>query len=123
MLQDKLAVITGAARGIGRAIGVEITANGADVRHRDRGVRLASIERGTSHTGRARRDCPDVQELRPARRGHQGRHLRDIDALRHIADRIERDYGKIDIVVANAGALPTLAPASIKQPSKSKDKP
>jgi NAD(P)-dependent dehydrogenase (short-subunit alcohol dehydrogenase family) len=31
MLQDKVAVVTGAARGIGRAIAVEMAANGADV--------------------------------------------------------------------------------------------
>jgi hypothetical protein len=31
MLSDKVAVVTGAARGIGRAIAVELTANGADV--------------------------------------------------------------------------------------------
>jgi 3-oxoacyl-ACP reductase-like protein len=31
MLQDKVAIVTGAARGIGRAIAVEMAANGADV--------------------------------------------------------------------------------------------
>ena len=31
MLKDKVAVVTGAARGIGRAIAVEMAANGADV--------------------------------------------------------------------------------------------
>ena len=31
MLQNKVAVVTGAARGIGRAIAVEMAANGADV--------------------------------------------------------------------------------------------
>src|SRR3984885_389806 len=31
MLQDKVAVVTGAARGIGRAIAVEMAAHGADV--------------------------------------------------------------------------------------------
>ena len=31
MLSDKVAVVTGAARGIGRAIAVEMAANGADV--------------------------------------------------------------------------------------------
>ena len=31
MLQDKVAVVTGAARGIGRAIAVEFAANGANV--------------------------------------------------------------------------------------------
>ncbi len=28
--------------------------------------------------------------------------IRDIGALRQIADKVEKDYGKIDIVVANA---------------------
>ena len=31
MLTDKIAMVTGAARGIGRAIAVEMAANGADV--------------------------------------------------------------------------------------------
>jgi len=29
-------------------------------------------------------------------------HIRDISALRSVADQVERDFGKIDIVVANA---------------------
>jgi NAD(P)-dependent dehydrogenase (short-subunit alcohol dehydrogenase family) len=86
MLQDKVAVVTGAARGIGRAIAVEMAANGAH-------VVVVGIAGQVS-----------VQMIKSFGRPSEGikADIRDIAALRQIADKVERDYGKIDIVVANA---------------------
>jgi len=65
MLQDKVAVVTGAARGIGRAIAVEMAANGADVIAVDIcGQGLAGLERRSRHSGGARRNGPVDQILR-----------------------------------------------------------
>jgi len=93
-------VVTGAARGIGRAVAVEMAANGADViavelprRFRQLRMRfqqppgnLTKPSGKSRHTAVAERPCA----------------IRDIAALRHVADHVEREYGKIDVVVADA---------------------
>jgi NAD(P)-dependent dehydrogenase (short-subunit alcohol dehydrogenase family) len=101
-LMGKVAVVTGAARGIGRAIAVEFAANGADVIAID-------IAGPVSPASDAKPALPaELEEtLRQVkaygRRGETIRaDIREIAALRAAADRIEKTYGRIDIVVANA---------------------
>jgi len=102
MLQGKVAVVTGAARGIGRAIAVEYAANGADVVCLD-------ICGFVSTASNAKPATPaDLDETVRQIKGY-GREgeaikadIRDIAALRRIADDVDHRYGKIDIVVADA---------------------
>jgi NAD(P)-dependent dehydrogenase (short-subunit alcohol dehydrogenase family) len=101
-LGGKVAVVTGAARGIGRAIAVEFAANGAD-------VVVIDIAGPVSVASDAKPATPgDLEEtLRQVkaygRRGEAMKmDIRDLDALRTAADRVEATYGKIDIVVADA---------------------
>jgi NAD(P)-dependent dehydrogenase (short-subunit alcohol dehydrogenase family) len=101
-LGGKLAVVTGAARGIGRAIAVEFAANGAD-------VVVLDIAGPVSVASDAKPATPgDLEEsLRQVKAyGRKGESIRidirDIAALRKAADHIDSTYGKIDIVVANA---------------------
>jgi len=101
-LAGKVAIVTGAARGIGRAIAVEFAANGADVVALD-------IAGPVSPTADA---IPATEaELAETVAGiqHYGRRamaikadIRDITSLRRIAGQFDAAYGKIDIVVANA---------------------
>jgi NAD(P)-dependent dehydrogenase (short-subunit alcohol dehydrogenase family) len=101
-LTGKVAVVTGAARGIGRAIAVEFAANGADVIVLDIAgpVSIASDAKPAT--------TADLEEtLRQVKAyGRKGESLRvdirDIGALRQAADHVESTYGKIDVVVANA---------------------
>jgi NAD(P)-dependent dehydrogenase (short-subunit alcohol dehydrogenase family) len=102
MLQDKVAVVTGAARGIGRAIAVEMAANGAD-------VVVIDIAGKVSPASNAEPATPEeldktVEMIKSFGRRSEGikADIRDSETLRQIADRIEQTYGKIDIVVANA---------------------
>jgi NAD(P)-dependent dehydrogenase (short-subunit alcohol dehydrogenase family) len=102
MLDGKVAVVTGAARGIGRAIAVEFAANGADVVAVDIAGPVSTASNAIPATS-AELDQTVAQIRKYGRRGEGIKaDIRDIAALRAIADKVEQDYGKIDIVVANA---------------------
>ena len=101
-LTGKVAVVTGAARGIGRAIAVELAANGADIVALD-------IAGPVSHASNAKPATPaDLDETVRQVKSYGRRcepvkaDIRDIAALRRAADKTEADFGKIDILVANA---------------------
>jgi NAD(P)-dependent dehydrogenase (short-subunit alcohol dehydrogenase family) len=101
-LAGKVAVVTGAARGIGRAIAVEFAANGADVVAIDIAGPVSSASNAIPATPEELAET--VRQIQAyGRKGESIRaDIRDIAALRTAADKIETDYGKIDIVVANA---------------------
>jgi len=101
-LAGKVAVVTGAARGIGRAIAVEFAANGATVIALDIAGPISPTADAIPATE------ADLAETL-AQIQHYGRRgsavkadIRDIAALRRIADQVEGEHGRIDIVVANA---------------------
>jgi NAD(P)-dependent dehydrogenase (short-subunit alcohol dehydrogenase family) len=90
MLQDKVALVTGAGSGIGRAIALAMAAEGATVAAAD--IDLAAAQRTADQAaGNARRaiaveaDCGDVAS---------------IDAM---VTRAVADLGRLDIIVNNAG--------------------
>lgn len=102
MLLDKVAVVTGAARGIGRAIAIEMAANGADVVAVDIAGHVSPASNAAPATPQELEET--VRMIRSLGRRCEGirADIRDISAMRELADRIEQSYGKIDIVVANA---------------------
>jgi NAD(P)-dependent dehydrogenase (short-subunit alcohol dehydrogenase family) len=102
VLTDKIAVVTGAARGIGRAIAVEMAANGADVVALDIVGPVSTASNAVPATPEELDET--IRQIRSYGRRAEGikADIRDIAALRTIADHVEKTYGKIDIVVANA---------------------
>ena len=102
MLAGKTAVVTGAARGIGRAIAVEFAANGADVVALDIAGPVTTASNAKPATPADLAET--VRQVRAyGRRGDAVQaDIRDIGRLRAVADQVERDHGKIDIVVADA---------------------
>ena len=90
-LQHKTAIITGANRGIGRAIAIALAGEGAScvLCARDE-QKLASVEREITAAGGAACSLP--------------RDLRVPDAPSQLVDFAIARYGRVDIVVNNAGA-------------------
>jgi short-subunit dehydrogenase len=97
---DKVVMITGASSGIGRGLAIELGRRGARVGLLARRLDLleqivAEIE---ALRGKALALPVDVQ---------------DVDAVREAADLLRSEFGRIDVLIANAGIGATSDPASL----------
>ncbi len=101
-LRGKVAVITGAARGIGRSIALAMAANGADIVGIDINAAVAAVVEYIASTPG---DLEETGKLVRARGrkflGIQA-DIRNLGALRAAAQQAEQAMGHVDIVVANA---------------------
>lgn len=102
-LEGKVAVITGAARGIGRAAAIALAMAGAQIV----GIDIcAPVDPRSGVTPATREDLAETGRL-VAGTGHSWREFvldqRDLGALRTVATGIEAECGGVDILFANAG--------------------
>ncbi len=92
-IAGRVALVTGAARGIGRATAAALLETGARVALTDVDGSLVSITAGTLDPRRTRTRA-------------YGLDVRDADAFTEVVRRTEHELGPIDILVNNAGIMP-----------------
>jgi 3-oxoacyl-[acyl-carrier protein] reductase len=85
-LENQIALVTGAARGIGKAIADAFAANGARVLYTD--IDLATATESAAQSGRGQALALDVT---------------DAAQVEAVMDRVVRECGRLDILVNNAG--------------------
>src|SRR6187549_1631807 len=99
-LEGKVALVTGAGRGIGRALAVALAAQGAAI-------------------GALARSAEELDRLVTEIKRRDGRAIAlptdvtDAAAVQRSVDRTAREFGGLDIVFANAGVAP--APQSLSE--------
>jgi NAD(P)-dependent dehydrogenase (short-subunit alcohol dehydrogenase family) len=104
-LAGKVALITGAARGIGRATAVELARQGADIALLD----IADPEAIPALKGYRLASRADLDEATRLVRAESVRalplvaDLRDREGMRRAAEMVVQELGGLDILVANAG--------------------
>lgn len=96
-LSGKIALVTGASRGIGAATAQALAAAGAHVIITGRDVKaLEGVEQAIHEAGGTATIAPmDLLEQ---------------DAITRLAEAVAGRWGKLDVMVINAGILPTLMP-------------
>jgi len=101
LLEDKVVIVTGASRGIGRAIAVESARHGADVIVNYYSAADASIHRD-----------PAVEEVLAeiASLGRRGvaveGNVADPETATRLVDAAVSNFGKVDVLASNAGICP-----------------
>src|SRR6059058_3627757 len=102
-LSGRIAVVTGAARGIGRAAAVALARAGADVVGIDIAGTVSSILDFPPATPADLDETGRTVQASGARWQSHIVDQRDLPALRTVAGTVEREWGGIDVVLANAG--------------------
>lgn len=91
LLENKVALVTGAARGIGKAIALELAKNGADIAFTD--LNRNEIMEATE---------AEISALGVKCKGYAS-NAADFAQTHTVVEQILADFGKIDVLVNNAG--------------------
>jgi citronellol/citronellal dehydrogenase len=98
-LRGRVAVVTGASRGIGRALAIRVAREGADV------AVAAKSEQSTERLPGSIHETADAIRALGRRALPFPTDVRDADAVRRLIESTVAEWGRIDILVNNAGAI------------------
>ncbi|PWB83518.1 MAG: oxidoreductase [Methylocystaceae bacterium] len=102
-LSNRLALVTGASRGIGRAVALELARQGAHV------IALARTQGALEFLDDDIRAIGGEATLVPA-------DLTDFDAIDRLGEQLYERWGRLDILIGNAGLLGPLTPLAHVDP-------
>jgi NAD(P)-dependent dehydrogenase (short-subunit alcohol dehydrogenase family) len=102
-LRGRIALITGASRGIGRAVALELAKSGAHI------IALARTQGALEDLDDAIRAAGSEATLTPC-------DVKDFDALDRLGRAIYDRWGRLDIFIGNAGALGPITPLGHVEP-------
>lgn len=91
LLQDKVVLVTGASRGIGRAIATHLAAHGAHIAF----TYLSSVEKGEALAA-------ELQALGVKAKGYRS-DASDFQAAEALVTEVVQDFGQLDVLINNAG--------------------
>jgi citronellol/citronellal dehydrogenase len=98
-LRGRVALVTGASRGIGKALAVRLAREGADV------VVAAKSQQSTERLPGSIHETADEIRAAGARALAVAVDIRDEEAIRKTIERTIEEFGRLDILVNNAGAI------------------
>src|SRR4051794_15176193 len=98
-LRGRVAVVTGASRGIGRALAIRLAQEGADV------AIGAKSEQSTERLPGSIHETADAIRALGRRALAVPTDVRDEAAIRNLIERTVSELGRVDILVNNAGAI------------------
>lgn len=108
LLEGSIALVTGASRGIGRAVAMELARAGAHI------IALARTQGGLEELDDAIRSAGSEATLVPC-------DLKDFAALDRLGAAIFERWGKLDILIGNGGVLGPLSPLAHVEPKQWED--
>ncbi len=91
LLQDKVVLVTGASRGIGRAIATHLATHGAHIAF----TYLSSVEKGEALSA-------ELQALGVKAKGYRS-DASDFQAAESLVTDVVQDFGQLDVLINNAG--------------------
>src|SRR4051794_9967009 len=98
-LRGRVAVVTGASRGIGRALAIRLAQEGADV------ALCAKTQQSTERLPGSIHETAEAIRALGRRALAVPADVRDEEAIRNLIERTVTELGRIDILVNNAGAI------------------
>ena len=102
-LTDKIALVTGASRGIGAAIALELAQAGAHV------IAVARTVGGLEELDDRIKGAGGSATLVPV-------DIKDMDGIARLALALNDRYGRLDVMIGNAGILGVLSPLAHVEP-------